>query len=255
MANSGLKTLYIDIEAAPAKAYIWDLKTRYVPIDQVAEDGYIMCFAYRWNDDDEVGFFSLWDHGHKTMIKNAWRLLDEADHVVSYYGSGYDIPRLNTEFMVARLGPPQPYHHTDLFREVSKRFKVLSKSMNHMLKLLSLETKLEHKGMALWTGCMSGNEEDQLIMEDYNIQDVAVMLDLYKELYPWLDNVPNEALYIPEGVEVMCRCGSTDLRFKGYKRTKVLSYKQYQCNDCGSWMKARYAADSGKLRRKDVIAW
>lgn len=250
-----MRTLYIDIETAPAKAYIWDLKTRYVPISQVAEDGYILCFAYRWADEDEVGFYSLWDHGYDTMIDAAWALLDEADQVIHYNGNNFDIPRLNTEFLRQRKGPPSPSHHTDLYLTVSKKFKVLSKSMQHMLDILSLDSKLEHKGMELWTNCMAGIEEDQLVMEEYNVQDVEVMEELYEQLYPWITTVPNASLWMVPGGEKRCRCGSTNLRNKGYKRTKVLTYKQWHCRDCGTYMRERYAEDTGKNRRKDVLTW
>lgn len=251
-----MKTLLIDIEAAPAKAYIWDLKTRYVPISQIAEDGYILCFAFRWLGDpqEKTYYYTLWDHGHDTMIEAAWELLNEADHVITYNGTSYDLPRLNTEFLIQELGPPRPYHHTDVF-VATRKFRTLSKSMNHYLKLLDLDLKVEHKGFALWTGCMDGVKEDQADMVEYNCGDVVALEQLYTKLYPWLDNVPNEALWMAPTTEPRCRCGSTDLRFKGYKRTKVLSYKQYHCNECGSWMKQRQAEETGPRVRKDVLTW
>lgn len=251
-----MRRLFIDIEAAPAKAYIWGLKTRYVPVDHVAEDGYILCFSYWWEGEDEIGFYSLWDHGYDTMIEAAWYLLEEADHVITFNGKSYDIPMLNTEFLVKRLGPPAPYFHTDLFLEC-RQFRTLSRSMKYYLRILGLENKLEHKGMELWTGCMSGVKEDQRIMEEYNIQDVNVMPEFYDILYPWLKNVPNEALYMDrdDSGNLHCRCGSDDLRFKGYKRTKVLQYKQYKCNSCGSYIRERYADETGKDARRDVTTW
>lgn len=249
-----MRTLYIDIETAPATAYIWNLRTHYIPISQVAEDGYILCFAYRWADEDEVGFWSLWDQGHDAMIQAAHELLSEADHVVTYNGSSFDLPRLNVEFLIQGFGPPHPYYHTDLYLGV-KKFRVLSKSMNHMLRLLGIEEKMQHKGFELWTGVMNGDPDDQATMEEYNIQDVIVMAELYEKLYPWLDNVPNEALWMDPSAKPKCRCGSENLRFKGYKRTKVLTYKQYHCRDCGSWMRERYAEDTGSKRRKDVVTW
>ena len=249
-----MRILKLDIEAAPAKAYIWGLKTRYVPLSQVAEDGYILCFSYQWEGEDEVGFFSLWDHGHENMIDGAWELLDEADAVITYNGNGYDLPRLNSEFLVQRLGPPSPYHSIDLYQTVSRKFKVLSKSMKHMLDVLSLENKLEHKGMELWTGCMSGNKDDQAVMEEYNIQDVIVMEDLYRELLPWIDNHPNRGLWMPTGGEHICpNCGGTELRFKGYKRTRVLSYRQYHCQSCGFYPRERFTVDKGDMRRTEIL--
>jgi predicted RNA-binding Zn-ribbon protein involved in translation (DUF1610 family) len=249
-----MKILHIDIEAAPAKAYVWGLKTRYVPLNQISEDGYILCFSYRWEGSDEIGTFTLWDHGYKNMIQGAWDLLDEADAIITYNGNGYDLPMLNTEFLVSRLGPPTPYHSIDLFRTVSSKFRVLSKSMKHMLHLLSLDNKLEHKGMELWTGCMAGVKEDQKVMEEYNVQDVIVMEDLYKELLPWIDSHPNRGLWMESGEDHVCpNCGGKHLRFKGYKRTRVLSYKQYHCQDCGFYPRERFAQETGAKRRRDIL--
>jgi predicted RNA-binding Zn-ribbon protein involved in translation (DUF1610 family) len=249
-----MRTLKIDIETAPAKAYIWDLKTRYVPIGQVEEDGYVLCFAYQWMGEDEIGFWSRWDHGEEDMVLAAWELLDEADAIIHYNGNKFDIPRLNTEFLKYRLGPPSPSAQIDLYQTVSRKFKVLSRSMNHMLNILSLENKMEHKGMELWTGCMTGVKADQQTMEDYNIQDVEVMDQLYEELLPWIDNHPNRALWMEHGNDHICpNCGGTDLRFKGYKRTRVLSYKQYRCNTCGFYPRERYAQETGKNKREDVL--
>lgn len=248
-----MNILFLDIEAAPAKAYIWDLKTRYVPLQQVAEDGYILCFAYHWEGQKKVHAVTRWQKGgEEAMVHKAWELLDKADVVMHYNGDNYDLPRLNAEFLKYGLGPPTPYMSVDLFKTVRKKFRVLSKSMNHMLNLLSLETKLNHKGFDLWRGCMDGNRQDRKEMVEYNVQDVNVMTQLYEKLIPWIDNLPNRALWMDETIEPTCRCGSTNLRFKGYKRTKVLSYKQYKCNDCGSYMRERQAADRG---RKDILTY
>jgi len=249
-----MKTLLIDIETAPALAYIWNLKTRYVPLGQVAEDPYILCFSAGWMGEDHVYFSSVWEHGENRMVQAAWDMLDEADAVIHYNGNSFDIPTLQTEFLRYRLGPPAPAHHIDLYTTVSKKFRVLSKSMKNMLKILSLDNKLEHKGMELWTGCMAGNKEDQQTMTDYNIQDILVLEPFYQELLPWIDNHPNVALWMDPSSEPTCKnCGSTNLRFKGYKRTSVLSYRQYQCLDCKTWQRARYAEEVGKKRRSDVL--
>jgi len=245
-----MKTLLIDIETAPAKAYIWDLRTRYVPLSQVAEDGYILCFAASWMGSGMVEFASRWDHGEKQMIEWAWELLDEADAVIHYNGKRYDIPRLNSEFLVRGLGPPTPSYQIDLYETVSRKFKVLSKSMNHMLRLLSLEEKVKHKGMELWTECMDGVAASQKEMETYNIRDVEALEDLYTHLLPWIDNHPNVALWMPATEDRKCtHCGSENLRFKGYKYTRVASYKQYLCKDCGSYSRSRFA----EARREDVL--
>ncbi len=139
-----------------------------------------------------------------------------------------------------RLGPPSPYHGIDLYRVVNSKFRVLSKSLKHILDILGLENKLEHKGMDLWTGCMAGNEEDQAIMEEYNIRDVTTLENLYNELLPWIDNHPNVALWMEPSEAPKCpNCGSENLRSKGYSQTKVFNYKRYHCQDCGKYSRAQ----------------
>ena len=248
-----IKILLIDIERAPALAYIWDLKTRYVPLSQIKTDGYMLSFAAGWLGEDIIEFCSEWGDGHKHMVERAWLLLDEADAVITYNGNGYDLPHLNTEFLTARLGPPSPSHSIDLYQTVSNKFRVLSKSMRHLLDKLSLENKLKNSGRQLWAGCMKGDKACHKSMAEYNLRDVEVMEELYEELRPWIRNAPNQALWMTPGDKPRCRCGSTDLRFKGYKRTSVMSYKQYRCNECGSYPRERFAQETGKDRRKDIL--
>lgn len=245
--------LFIDIETAPALAYIWELRTRYVPLSQVAEDGHMLCFAASWEGSDEVEYYSLWDVGYQKMVENAWRLLDEADIVIHYNGKNFDVPRLNAEFLKLRMGPPSPYQQIDLYQTVRQNFRVLSRSMNHMLKLLDLEQKVQHKGMGLWTGCMNGDKQDQADMIRYNVGDITTLESLYYQLQPWITNHPNRAIWMPPGETPICgNCGSTDLRFKGYKPAKVLAYKQYRCNNCGAYPRERLPVKES--RRGDVMS-
>ena len=248
------RTLLIDIETAPALAYIWDLRTRYVPLNQVAQDGHILCFAAGWLGEDELEFYSVWDDGEKALVKHAWKLLDEAEAVIHYNGNNFDIPRLNAEFLRYRLGPPSPSHQIDLYQTVKRQFRVISRSLRHMLDLLELDNKLQHKGMELWREVMDGVEESQRDMEAYNIQDLLVLEDLYNELLPWITNHPNVALWMDPSDDPKCpKCGSESLRFKGYKRTSVLSYKQFHCKSCGAWSRTRFAEERGENRRTDIL--
>ena len=248
------KTLLLDIEAAPAKAYIWDLRTRYVPIDQVAEDGFVLCWSAKWlGEENPTWFSSRWDYGEQAMVEEAWHLLDEADEVVTYNGNNYDLPRLNTEFLKYRLGPPAPYHSTDLYPVVKTNFRMLSRSLNHLLQTLEMTEKMKHKGMALWTGCMNGVKEDQDLMEEYNVADVHRLEEVYPRLYPWITRPMNKALWMPPTGKPTCHCGSTNVKIKGYKRTNAYSYVQYYCNDCGRYPRRANAVETGHDRRRDTL--
>ncbi len=238
---TGMKVLEIDIESAPATAFIWDLKTRYVPIKHVIERGYILCFAARWQHQKQIQFYSVWTHTKEEMIQAAHDLIDEADVLLHFNGKKYDIPILNREFLKQGLKPPTKYKHIDLYQVVRSTFKFMSNSMDSVCEELGLSRKLEHKGMELWAGVMAGKKEDQRMMTEYNKQDLEVLRDLYYSLQPWITNHPNRALWVDDVQEPTCpNCESQHLHKRGIERpANVNAYQRYKCVDCGANSRGR----------------
>lgn len=247
----GAKILFIDIETAPHVAYVWSLFDSFVPIDRVVSSGYTLCFSARWAHERETIFSSVNDDGFKKMLRKLHALLDEADIVVHYNGKKFDIPTIQREFVKAGMGPPKPFVQVDLYQVVKRQFRFASNKLDFVAQELGLQTKVAHKGMKLWAECMAGLEKAWATMKRYNKRDVAILVQLYKRLLPWIPSHPNLALWLEPSEEPKCRgCGGTHLRFKGYKRTSALSYKQFVCLDCGTWQRER--TNTG--RRKDVMA-
>jgi DNA polymerase elongation subunit (family B)/predicted RNA-binding Zn-ribbon protein involved in translation (DUF1610 family) len=259
-----MKTLMLDIETAPHKAYVWRTFKENVSIDQLVEPGYTLCWAARWYDDPQVIFRSLLEWDMPSMLEEVHRLMDEADVIVHYNGKKFDIPTLQREFVLHGFTPPSPYYQVDLYHAVRRQFRFASNKLDFVAQQLGLGKKLAHKGMELWRDCMDALDvpegeylteqqaESWATMKEYNEQDVHLLVELYDRLLPWIPNPPNKALWMDETDEPKCpSCGSTHLRFKGYKRTKVMAYRQYQCNDCGSWSRSRYADTKG---RRDVLS-
>lgn len=243
-----MKVLELDIETAPSKAYIWDLKTRYVPIQHVVEPGYTLCFAARWEGQARVIFRSIWKDGHKKMCNDMWELLDEADVVVHFNGKKFDIPTLNKEFIKLGFIPPSNYKQIDLYPVVKKQFRFLSSSMNHVCEELGLKVKIDTKGMPLWTGVMAGVKKDQRLMRSYNINDIDMLRELYLAMQPWIPRHPNRGLYMTDPSKMVCpNCGSAKLRFKRYEYpASINAYKGYKCLDCGANPRARLPDHSKK---------
>ena len=73
------------------------------------ESSYVMCWAAKWLGKKEVFFSSIMENTHKQMIKKIYKLLEEADAVIHYNGTKFDIPTLNKEFLLLGLTPPSPY--------------------------------------------------------------------------------------------------------------------------------------------------
>lgn len=231
------KILLIDIETFPNLVWCWDsqLWTGHISIDQIEEPGGLFCWAAKWYGEEEVHFRSLWEHGHEKMLNDVVELLNEADIVVHYYGSRFDVPHINGECFEAGIFPPTPFKQVDLKLTVARRFKLPSNKLQFVSQVLGIQGKDEHEGFKLWTRCMKGDEAARARMKSYNMQDTKMLEECYEALLPWLPNHPHRHLYDPKGGSGCPRCGAEDTMVDaGYAYTNVSKYEQFRCTGCGS---------------------
>lgn len=247
-----MKILGLDIETSPHIAYVWGLWKQNVAINQIAETGSTLCWAAKWIGEKEVTFSGLNTSTFEAMLEDLWSLLDEADAVVHYNGQKFDIPTINREFVRLGWEPPTPYKQIDLYQIVKKQFRFASNKLDFVAQELGIGSKLEHKGMELWRGCMDGNEADWKVMEKYNKQDVVLVEDLYKRLLPWIHNHPNYALYTDTTRPVCPNCGSHHVVKKGMEYAKTQMYQRYKCSDCGTNVRGRYTTVN-KVKRNHIL--
>lgn len=241
-----MKILNLDIECSPAKVYIWDLKTRYVPPDRIIEPKRMLCFAAKWLGEPKVYFYSVWHDGRAKMLRRIWELLDECDAVLHYNGIRFDIPNIQAEFLIEGLLPPSPYKQIDLYKTVVRKFGLMSRSLDQVSKAIGTSRKLEHEGFALWPKVMAGEPEACKKMRLYNIQDVRCNEETYERLLPWIVNHPNRGLY--DGKDCCPSCGSAKIEPRGLSFTAVSSFQQYQCLSCGRWMKDAVRVSGARYR-------
>lgn len=231
----GLKTLLLDIETAPNVAHVWGLWQQNVGLNQILASGYVMCWAAKWYGKRGVMFDSMHASTPKKMLRGVHKLLDEADVVVHYNGTKFDIPTLNKEFVMYEFKPPAPYKQVDLYVTAQKQFRFPSNKLEYIAKALGLGEKTRHEGHELWVRCMAGDEAAWKRMEAYNKNDVELLEPLYDRMAPWVRTHPNHGLYDEPGVPVCPTCGSTKLQRRGFARTQVNKYARYQCVSCGTW--------------------
>lgn len=234
LAPSNMKILYIDIETTPNIGQVWDLWNQNISLKQLVDVTEMFCFAYKWSWQDEVTFVK--DSGQNMAIR-AWNLLDEADVVVHYYGSKFDIPHLNREWALRGFPPPRPFKQVDLKNAVAKRFKFPSNKLQHVSEAFGLIGKVDHEGQELWIKCMAGVPEAWKKMEEYNKQDVVLLEELYEILLPWLPDHPHRWLYDGEGGCPRCGADGQHLEDVGYAYTKLSKFDQYQCSNCNSFFR------------------
>lgn len=234
-----MKTLLLDIETAPNKVYAWGLFKQNIALNQIEEPGYTLCWAAKWLGKKEIMFRSVHTHGRKAMLAKIHALLAEADVVIHYNGSSFDIPTLNREFLTDGHLPPAPVQEVDLLKTVRARFRFLSNKLDYIATQLLGQGKVAHKGMELWRKCMVGDEAAWRVMERYNKRDVVILEKVYKHLLPWIQPHPNHNLYQDKAKAVCPNCGSSKLHSRGFAYTATMVYRRLQCTVCGKWSRVR----------------
>lgn len=233
-----MKILLLDIETSPNTAHIWGLWNQNIGISQIMESSYVLCWAAKWlGEGEDIMYSSIFDFTPKQMLKKIHKLLDEADAVIHYNGTKFDIPTLNKEFLLQGMTPPAPYKQIDLLRVARNQFKFPSNKLDYVAKALGVGQKVRHPGHELWVKCMAGNQDAWLLMEEYNKQDVIILEGIYYKLIPWIKNHPNHGLHTRD---LVCpNCGGTHYQQRGYYYSKTLKYKRFQCQEkgCGHWFK------------------
>lgn len=234
-APTNLRMLFIDIETQPNLGYFWDIWNQNIGINQIVDSCQMMCFAAKWYGEDEVVYY----HGREDrlqMVEEAWSLLDQADVVVHFYGSKFDVPHLNREFLQNGFPPPRPYKQLDLKQIAAKKFKFTSNKLQFVSTALGLPGKEEHEGFPLWEKCMKGDLDAWDRMESYNRQDVVLLESCYEILLPWITNHPHRWLY--DGSGACPTCGVDDgVEPAGFAYTKVSKFAQYRCGSCRSFFR------------------
>lgn len=232
-----LKVLLLDIETSPNIAHVWDLYNPSVGLSQLMESTSILCWAAKWLGGKDVMFERGTGKGGKnkrSMLAAMHELLEEADAVVHYNGTKFDMPTLNKEFVLHGFVQPRPYKQIDLLKVVKKQFRFPSNKLEYVSKALGVGSKEKHSGHETWVGCMNDDPKAWAVMEKYNRQDVLLLEKVYEKLIPWLKGHPNLSLYKDQ---VCPTCGASEYQRRGYAYTHSGKFNRFQCTACASWFR------------------
>lgn len=236
------KVLVFDIETAPIMGYVWSIWEQNVALNQIKQDWYVLSWSAKWLGDppskvmyeDQRDAKNIEDDSQ--LLKGIWKLLDEADVVITQNGKAFDQKKLNARFILNGMKPPSSYKHIDTKQIASRHFGFTSNKLEYLTdKLCKKYKKSKHKkfsGFELWRQCLAGNLDAWKEMEKYNKYDVLSLEELYSKLAPW-DNSINFNLY-RDGTENSCSCGSKTYLKNGFYYTSVGKYQRYVCKDCGA---------------------
>lgn len=237
--QEGPKVLFFDIETAPVVAYVWGLWENNVGLNQIKSDWYVLSFAAKWAGNNEVIYFDQSQakdiENDKNILKEIWKLLDEADIIIGQNSKKFDIKKLNARFIEHGFQPPSTFKHIDTLQIAKKYFGFTSNKLAYMTdKLCTKYKKLSHakfSGFELWRECLKGNPEAWREMREYNEVDVLSLEELFQKLSPWHGGI-NYSIYT-QSEEHLCRCGNKELKKSGFHYTTAGKYQKYKCTKCG----------------------
>jgi DNA polymerase III epsilon subunit-like protein/predicted RNA-binding Zn-ribbon protein involved in translation (DUF1610 family) len=254
--DTGAKILILDIETAPIRAKVWGIWNQNISIDQIESDWFILTWAAKWLFDEQTYSGALTGEealkqDDSRILKGIWEMLNQADIVVAHNGDKFDLPKLNTRFLINKINPPLPYQSIDTLKHIKRNFAFTSNKLEFVNRMLGLPRKSKHDGFELWSKCYVGDENALKSMQEYNVNDVVILEETYLRLRPWIKPHPNTALFILDEHEYRCpTCGSNKLEDEGKKYyTTVNAYSQFRCTNCGAIGRKRTSDLNIKQRR------
>lgn len=240
------RVLIFDIETSPMKAYVWRMWKENIHLEQVISDWFCIAWSAKWLYSEDIMGDVLTPEEVKAeddgrIIRSLWALINEADIVVSHNGNKFDIPRINSRFIINGLAPTKPYFSVDTCQIARKQFGFSSNKLDALAGYFNIPHKMD-TDFNLWKRCLEGDIEALEYMLDYNKKDVAILEEVYLKLRPWIKNHPNMGNL--EGKEMACsNCGSTNLvpMTGKYYYTSVGKYQLYKCSTCGAISRGRFS--------------
>lgn len=241
--TSGPRVLLVDIETAPILAHVWGLFDQNVGLNQIESDWHLLSWAAKWLGDPPSK--TLYEDQSKAknmeddtrILGILWKLLDEADIIVTQNGKKFDQKKIFARFVIQGFRPPSSFKHIDTLQIAKQAFGFTSNKLAYMTDKLNKKfKKLEHAkfgGFEMWKECLAGNQAAWKEMKKYNMYDVLSLEELYNKLLPWFTNAPDFNVY-SDSLEHVCRCGSTNHKLYGFAYTNSGRFQRYKCHDCGS---------------------
>ncbi|WP_101690722.1 ribonuclease H-like domain-containing protein [Dysgonomonas massiliensis] len=247
------KVLLFDIETAPMRAYVWGHWKNNIALNQVISNTYVLCWSAKWLGHDNVisGVLTPDEaikEDDKRIVSDLWHLLNEAEIVIGHNIERFDIPRMNSRFIIHGLQRPSTYKTVDTLRVVRKQFGFNSNRLDALAGYFGLDHKL-HTSFELWSESMGGSEDSLKYMSEYCDRDVTLLEEVYLILRPWISGHANIGLYFDANKHICPNCGSTDLTEEKPYYTTVGRYQTFRCK-CGAISRVKKSDyDNSKLLR------
>lgn len=108
--------------------------------------------------------------------------LEKYDYVVTYYGSGFDIPFLNTRLLKHGRRPLKSIRHLDMYYTVRSHLRMHSKRLDAVCEMLFGETKKTRLNGDIWDAAASGSKSAMDYIATHCEMDVLELRRVFWQL-------------------------------------------------------------------------
>lgn len=221
---------------------LWDLETSNLS----ANFGYILCAGWKALGEKKTHVIKITDFplfkkdptNDKEVAKAMREVLTEADGWVTWYGSKFDEPYLNSRLMNHGLHPcpPMGRAHIDGWRIARYKMKLNSNRLATVTRFLGMEDKTALDGPT-WIKAQAGHKPSLKYVYDHCYQDVRVLEQVYEKIKPL--HATHFNVNLVTGSDGCPKCGSTKLHKRGWAYAASRKRQRFQCQKCGGWSQGK----------------
>ena len=166
---------------ARSKIVSFDLET----FDLAADYGLVMVGCVKTLGGDTQTFIAHGDADELQCIIRVRDALEQADFVVTYYGTRFDIPYLNTRLLMRGERPINKLRHIDLYFVARYKLRLNRNRLANVENAFAPEGALPQKTAILpgvWRKALQGDEGALAYIADHCQRDVAILEDAFVKL-------------------------------------------------------------------------
>lgn len=182
------KVLILDIETRSLTVKTFGLRDQNMGLEQVVDDGGILCWSAKWLGCDEIFFEETKGVKSKEIVilKKLKKLINKADIVLGQNSQSFDVPVIMGLFLYyGIIDDVREFKQIDTLRMSKSKYKFLSHKLQYMSNKLceiKKQTHAKFPGMSLWMEYEAKNPLAFAEMKKYNMADVQATEELFLKL-------------------------------------------------------------------------
>ena len=157
--------------------------------DLAADFGLVMVGCIKERGGETTTFVAHGDVDERECILGVRDTLEAADYVVTYYGTGFDLPYLNTRLIIHGERPLHQIRHVDLYYKVRHGLKLNRNRLDNVEDaLFGDEAKLKTRiKPGIWRRALQGNQDALDYIVHHCVADVELLEKAFNKMVGFIN--------------------------------------------------------------------